>query len=86
MADEPTGNLDSASTVEIMDIFKKLNNEGVTIVIVTHEHDIAEQAKRIITFKDGEIQSDERHRPIEDPNSLAENDYEQTAQKPLRFP
>lgn len=82
LADEPTGNLDSASTVEIMDIFKQLNNEGVTIVIVTHEHDIAEQAKRIITFKDGEIQSDERHRPIEDPNALSENDYEQTAQNP----
>lgn len=58
LADEPTGNLDSASTLEIMAIFKKLNDEGVTIVIVTHEPDIAHQTKRIITFRDGEIISD----------------------------
>lgn len=70
LADEPTGNLDSGSTVEIMDIFKKLNNEGVTIVIVTHEHDIAEQAKRIVTFKDGQIISDVRTKAIEAINVL----------------
>lgn len=58
LADEPTGNLDSASTLEIMEIFKKLNDEGVTIVIVTHEPEIAHQTKRIITFRDGEIVSD----------------------------
>ncbi len=58
LADEPTGNLDSASTLEIMDIFKKLNQEGVTIVIVTHEPEIAHQTHRIITFRDGEIISD----------------------------
>lgn len=60
LADEPTGNLDTKSTHEIMEMFKKLNNEGVTIVIVTHEHEIADQAKRIVTFKDGEIISDVR--------------------------
>lgn len=58
LADEPTGNLDSQSTDEIMDIFKKLNDEGATVIIVTHEPDIAEQTKRIVTFKDGQIISD----------------------------
>jgi putative ABC transport system ATP-binding protein len=58
LADEPTGNLDSKSSNEIMDIFTELNNEGVTIILVTHEPDIAEYAKRIITFKDGNIISD----------------------------
>lgn len=58
LADEPTGNLDSKSTDEIMDIFQKLNDEGATVVIVTHENEIAEKTKRIITFKDGQIISD----------------------------
>lgn len=65
LADEPTGNLDTRSTHEIMEMFKKLNNEGVTIIIVTHEHEIADQAKRMITFKDGEIIEDVRKHDIE---------------------
>lgn len=58
LADEPTGNLDSNSEKEIMDIFKKLNEEGVTVIMVTHEPEIAAQCKRIVTFKDGIVTSD----------------------------
>lgn len=59
MADEPTGNLDSKNSAEIMDIFDQLNREGRTIVLVTHDPDVARHAARIITVKDGQIQSDE---------------------------
>ena len=58
LADEPTGNLDSVSSEEIMEIFQQLNDEGVTIVMVTHEPDIAIHTKRTIVFKDGTIISD----------------------------
>ncbi len=59
MADEPTGNLDSKSEAEILKIFKELNKNGATIVMVTHEPNIAEHCKRIVTCKDGEITHDE---------------------------
>lgn len=59
MADEPTGNLDTKSSYEIMDIFKAMNNEGKTIVMVTHEPDIAQQTKRILVMRDGRLVSDE---------------------------
>ena len=59
MADEPTGNLDSRSSVDIMRIFGKLNEQGKTIILVTHEPDIAQYAKRVITVRDGLIISDE---------------------------
>ena len=57
--DEPTGNLDTATGVEIMAIFQRLNNLGKTVIIVTHEQDIAEHAKRILRFRDGQLESDE---------------------------
>ena len=57
-ADEPTGNLDSKTGKEVLEIFKELNDKGQTIVVITHENDIAKQSQRTITIKDGEIESD----------------------------
>jgi putative ABC transport system ATP-binding protein len=59
LADEPTGNLDSRTSVEVMEIFQSLNDKGLTIVLVTHEHDIAQFTKRSIVFRDGKIPRDE---------------------------
>ena len=59
LADEPTGNLDSRTSVEIMEILQNLNDHGLTIVLVTHEHDIAEFAKRVLVFRDGRIRKDD---------------------------
>ena len=61
LADEPTGNLDSKTSQEVMSVFQKLNDEGKTIVLITHEHDIAEHAKRIVTFLDGRVVEDRPH-------------------------
>jgi len=61
LADEPTGNLDSRTSVEVMEIFQRLNREqGITLILVTHEPDIAEYAGRVIVFKDGRIQRDDK--------------------------
>ena len=59
LADEPTGNLDSRTSVEIMGILQELNEKGLTIVLVTHEHDISEFARRRVIFRDGKIRRDE---------------------------
>lgn len=66
LADEPTGNLDTASSIEIMELFSRLHDEGATVVVVTHEENIAEFTNRIIRFRDGEIISDVRkNKPAE---------------------
>jgi len=59
LADEPTGSLDSATSAEIMDVLCGLNDRGLTIIMVTHEADIAEYAKRAIVFRDGQIRKDQ---------------------------
>jgi len=60
LADEPTGNLDSQTSIEIMGVFQKLNDDGITIVMVTHELDVARYTKRMIILRDGKILTDER--------------------------
>jgi putative ABC transport system ATP-binding protein len=60
LADEPTGNLDSRSTTEVLRIFSRLNEERRTVVLITHEPDIAEQAKRIVRLSDGQVVEDRR--------------------------
>ena len=58
LADEPTGNLDSRTSVDVMTVFQELNEQGITILLVTHEPDIAEYTKRIVVLRDGRIISD----------------------------
>jgi putative ABC transport system ATP-binding protein len=58
LADEPTGNLDSRTSVEILDLFQRLNDDGLTIVLVTHEQEIAQFARRVLVFRDGRIRRD----------------------------
>jgi putative ABC transport system ATP-binding protein len=58
LADEPTGNLDSRTSIEVMSIFQELNEQGLTVLLVTHEADIAQHARRVVTFKDGVVLSD----------------------------
>ena len=72
LADEPTGALDSHTSVEIMALLQALNREGITIVLVTHEHDIAAFARRIILFRDGHVVEDKPNAPLDAATALAE--------------
>jgi putative ABC transport system ATP-binding protein len=68
LADEPTGNLDSRTSVEVMALFQRLWKEGMTVLLVTHESDVAAYASRVITMKDGKVRSDVRQTPrVADP-------------------
>ena len=71
LADEPTGALDSRTSVEIMALLQALNREGITIVLVTHEHDVAEFAKRVILFRDGHVVDDRPNAPRDATAALA---------------
>jgi len=66
LADEPTGNLDSRSSAEIMALFAQLNAQGITIIIVTHEIEVARGARRVLTIRDGMLASDDHPRPTTD--------------------
>jgi putative ABC transport system ATP-binding protein len=74
LADEPTGALDSRTSIEIMALLQKLNQQGMTIVIVTHEHDVAAFAARIISFRDGIVVNDETNQPHDAQAELARLD------------
>lgn len=84
LADEPTGNLDTASSIEIMELFSRLHEEGTTVVVVTHEEEIAAFTERIIRFRDGMIISDKKNVPrIPSGNGrVAEETLEATAEEP----
>jgi putative ABC transport system ATP-binding protein len=80
LADEPTGNLDSRTSIEIMDVFQNLNREGMTVVMVTHELDIAHYSTRTVIMRDGRIVSDEAVRDrLSAPEELRKLDLEQQA-------
>jgi putative ABC transport system ATP-binding protein len=68
LADEPTGNLDSVTSHEILDLFGRLNDEGRTIIMVTHEDEVADRSRRTVRLRDGLLQSDERLREVEAAN------------------
>jgi putative ABC transport system ATP-binding protein len=76
LADEPTGNLDSQTSIEIMGVFQKLNEQGITIIMVTHELDIARYTKRMVILRDGKIVTDELVRD----RSVAEKELQQLRQ------
>jgi putative ABC transport system ATP-binding protein len=64
LADEPTGNLDSRTSIEVMALFQEMGRSGITVVLVTHEADIAQYAARVVVMKDGKVQSDKTQTPV----------------------
>jgi putative ABC transport system ATP-binding protein len=80
LADEPTGALDSRTSIEVMALLQDLNREGLTIVLVTHEHDVAAFASRNIHFKDGRVKSDARITPNDARAALVAHDAERAAE------
>jgi putative ABC transport system ATP-binding protein len=70
LADEPTGNLDSTTSVEIMKVFEELANQGQTVIMVTHEPDIAAHARRVVVIRDGVIASDDRREKFVEKHGL----------------
>jgi putative ABC transport system ATP-binding protein len=83
LADEPTGNLDSQTSIEVMGVFQKLNDQGITLVMVTHELDVARFTKRMVILRDGKIVTDE---PVQN-RSFAEKELLQlrTAQEAVKL-
>jgi putative ABC transport system ATP-binding protein len=88
LADEPTGNLDTRTSIEVMGIFQRLNRErGITVLLITHEHDIAEYGTRIITCRDGHIVSDQqvaKRREAEDELAALPTDDEDIGTPPVK--
>ena len=82
LADEPTGNLDSHSTEDVLAIFARLNDEGRTVVLITHEPDVAEQSKRVVRLSDGRIVEDQRTLGVHDPPPLVRS--QKSAHAPIR--
>ena len=72
LADEPTGNLDSRSTADIMDILKELHRSGRTVIVITHDDDIARQADRVIRILDGRVEADYKNKALSDPRNKKE--------------
>jgi putative ABC transport system ATP-binding protein len=82
LADEPTGNLDSHSTEDVLAIFARLNEEGRTVVLITHEPDVAEQSKRVVRLSDGCVVEDQRTLGVHDPPPLVRS--QKSAHAPIR--
>jgi putative ABC transport system ATP-binding protein len=80
LADEPTGALDSRTALEILALFQELNADGVTLVLVTHDADVARHARRVVRFKDGHIRKDKRQSPANARDALAAPDSPRTAE------
>jgi putative ABC transport system ATP-binding protein len=78
LADEPTGALDSRTALEILALFQELNAEGVTLVLVTHDADVARHARRVVRFKDGVVRKDKRQNPADAREALAAADAPRT--------